>query len=182
MSTPARYDRPGLLERLTDSTAFDVLFGVAATILAPVVLFGLTVLPAVILREANADLGDKLGLLLPYGGLIGYLGLFRAYRQSTSMDGYRATLTCLAVGMLTAASLIIVLIAVGVGVDLRSGGAIVVLSLPIIAALGRISRLRRLRAAEEGRVRDSLPLIFLTIALGETLCAIAIGVQLAITG
>jgi hypothetical protein len=39
-----------------------------------------------------------------------------------------------------------------------------------------------LRAAAEGRVPDSLPLIFLTIALSEALSAIAIGVQLALTG
>jgi hypothetical protein len=181
MSTIARYDRPGLLERLTDSVAFDLLFGMAATILVPVVLLGLTVLPGMVLSQPNPDLGDRLGLLLPYGGLIGYIGLFRAYRRSTPTAGYWSTLACLAVGMLTATTLIVGLLAIGVGLNLVSSGAIVVLSLPIIAALGRIARLRRLRAAEEGRVRDSLPLIFLTVALAEALCAIAIGVQLATT-
>jgi len=182
MSTPARYDKPDLLERLTNSTAFAVLFGTAATMLAPIVLLGLTVLPGIVLAEANPDIGDELGLLLPWGGLIGYVGLFRAYRPSPSAEGYWATLACLVVGMVTAASLIVGLIAIGICVDPLSGGAIVVLSLPIIAALGRIARLRRLRAAEQGRVRDSLPLIFLTVALAEAVCAIAIGVQLAGAG
>jgi hypothetical protein len=182
MSTVSRYDRPGLLERLTDSTAFTVLFGISATIFVPFVLLGLTVLPGIVLGAANADLGDKLGLLLPYGGLIGYIGLFRAYRPSTSTAGYRTTLACLTVGIVTAASLIVGLIGMDLGVDVVRVIAIVALSLPIIAALGRIARLRRLRAAAEGRVLDSLPLIFLAVALGEALCAIAIGVQLACAG
>jgi hypothetical protein len=182
MSTMTRHDRPGLLERLTNSTAFTVLFGIAATILAPVVLLGLTLLPAVVMGRPNPELGDKLALLLPYGGAIGYVGLWRAYRPSTSKADYRATLACLAVGIVTAASLMVGLIAIGSGVDLFSAGAIVVLSLPIVAALGQIARLRRLRAGDERRVRDSLPLIFLALAFAEAACAIAIGVQLAIVG
>ena len=182
MSATARYDRPSLLEQLTSSTAFVVLLAIAATILAPFVLLGLTVLPGVIMNESNPDVGDKLGLLLPYGGLIGYIGLFRAYRPVTSTPGYRSTLVCLAVGMATAATLIVGLVAVGIGVDWVSGTAIAVLSLPIIAALGRSARLRRLRAAAEGRVPDSLPLIFLAVAIGEALCATAIGVHLALGG
>ena len=80
MSTAARYDRPGTLERLTNSTAFAVLFGMASVVLAPVVLFGLIALPVVILGKGGAKVGDELALLLPYGGLIGYIGLFRARR------------------------------------------------------------------------------------------------------
>ena len=182
MSTPARYERPGLLERLTSSTAFAVLFGIATVVLAPVVLLGLVVLPSVIVGKASMQLGDELGLLLPYGGLIGYIGLFRTRRASTSAGDYWATLICLGVGIATTATLIGGLVAIAVGVDWLAAGAIVVLSLPIVAALGRIARLRRLRAAAEGRVADSLPLIFLTVALGEASCAIALSVQLALAG
>ena len=182
MSTMTTYDEPGFLERLTSSTAFAVLFGIAATMLAPVVLLGLVMLPGVIVGKAGMQLTDQLGLLLPYGGLVGYIGLFRARRSSTSVADYWATLVCLGVGIATGATLIAGLIAIGVGVDLMSAGAIVVLSLPIVAALGRIARLRRLRAGSEGRVRESLPLIFLAVALAETACAIAIGLQLAIAG
>jgi hypothetical protein len=182
MSTLARYDRPGTLERVTDSTAFAVLFGMASVVLAPVVLLGLVVLPGVILGKAGMQLSDDLGLLLPYGGLIGYVGIFRARRPSTSAADHWATLVCLVAGVATATTLIGGFIAIGAGVDWFAAGAIAVLSLPIVAALGRIARLRRLRAAAEGYVPDSLPLIFLTIAIGEALCAIAIGVRLAIAG
>jgi hypothetical protein len=114
--------------------------------------------------------------------LIGYIGLFRARRPSTSAADHWGTLVCLGVGIVTTATLIGGLIAIGAGVDGFAAGAIAVLSLPIVEALGRIARLRRGRAAAEGRVPDSLPLIFLTIAVGEALCAITIGVRLAIGG
>jgi hypothetical protein len=183
MSTLTTYNRPGLLERLTDSTAFAVPFGIAATILAPFLLLGLIVFPGVILNEANPSIGDKLSLLLPCGGLIGYIGLFRAHRPSVSTAAYRVTLACLVIGILTAAALIVALIvAIGTGVDLMSAGAVTLLSLPIVAALGRIARLRRLRADADGRVQDSLPLIFLTVALANAVCAIAIGIRLAFAG
>ena len=190
MSTMTPDDRPGLLERLTNSTAFAVLFGIAATVLAPVVLLGLTVLPGMVLRDTG--LADKAVLLLPIGGVIGYVGLFRARRPSRSRRDYWATLVCLGVGIATAVMVVCgVLFAIGGDADLRSveaivvlrvAGAIVVLSLPIIAGLGDIARLRRLRATAEGRVLDSLPLIFLWLALAEAACAIAIGVQLAAAG
>jgi hypothetical protein len=180
MSTMTRCDRPGPLERLTSRTAFVVLFAIAATMLAPVVLLGLAVLPGMVSSQPHLGLGDRLGLLLPFGGVTGYIGLFRAYLPSRSTASYRATLACLAVGIVTAAALIVGLVTIGIGVDLFSVGAIVALSLPIVAALGRIARLRRLRAAEERRGRDSLPLIFLALACAEAACAIAIGAQLAI--
>ena len=182
MSTITRYDRPGLLERLTSSTAFAVLFGIASIVLAPSVLMGIAMLPGIVFGELHPEIGDKLGLLLPYGGLIGYIGLFRARRPPTSTADYWGTLVCLGIGVATAATLAGSLIAIGAGVDLFSAGAIAVLSLPIVAALGRIARLRRLRAADEGRVLDSLPLIFLGLAVAEGVCAIAIVVHLAVAG
>jgi hypothetical protein len=177
MNTLTRYDRPGTLERVTDSTAFAVLFGMASVVLAPVVLLGLIALPGVILSKTGMQLTDELALLLPYGGLIGYIGLFRARRPATSAVDHWVTLVCLGIGIATTATLIGGLVEVGDGF---AAGAVVVLSLPIIAALGRIARLRRLRAGIEGRVPDSLPLILLSIALGEAACAIAICVRLAI--
>jgi hypothetical protein len=119
--------------------------------------------------------------LLPYGGLIGYIGLFRARRPPTSTADYWGTLVCLGIGIATAAMLGVGLVAISAGFDLFSAGVVAVLSLPIVAALGRIARLRRQRA-DDGRVRDSLPLIFLGLAVAEALCAIAIGMQLAVAG
>jgi hypothetical protein len=181
MSTIARYGRPGLLERLTSSTAFAVLLGIATVVLAPVVLLGVMVLSGSLL-DVHAGLGHRLFALLPYGGLVGYVGLFRARRPPMPGADYWTTLICLGIGIATCGTVIGGLVAMSVAVDLERAGSFVVLSLPIAAALGRIARLRRLRAAAEGRVPDSLPLIFLTVALGEALCAIAIGVQLAIAG
>ena len=197
MSTMTGYDRQGLLERLTSSTLFSVLFGIAATLCAPVVLLGLTLLPGLVLGSGSTDLADGALLLLPLGGLIGYIGLFRARRATTSTADYRTTLICLAIGIAAAGTLVGGLVAIGLGVDadlrgvetgdlVRPAAAIaagvVVLLLPIVAALGDIARLRRLRAAGEGRVRDSLPLIFLGLAVAEALCAIAIAAQLAVVG
>ncbi len=181
MSTMKRYDGPGLLERLTSSTAFAVLFGIAAVMLAPAVLLGIMVLWGSLL-DVHAGLGNQLVALLPFGGLVGYVGLFRARRPPTSAADYRATLICLGIGLATCGTLIGGLVAMSSAVDFPRAGSFVVLLLLIVAALGRIARLRRLRAEAEGRVPDSLPLIFLTVAIGEALCATAVGVHLAIGG
>jgi hypothetical protein len=182
MNTMETFNRPGLLERLTSSTVFTVLLGVASIVVAPYLLLGVVMLSGSILGDAHAGVGGRLLALLPYGGLIGYIGLFRARRPPTSTVDYRATLICLGVGIATAAAVSGGLIAMSFRVDLERAGSLVALSLPIVAALGRIARLRRWRAETEGRVLDSLPLIFLTVALAETACAIAIGVQLASVG
>src|SRR4029079_1487730 len=95
---------------------------------------------------------------------------------------YRLTLASLAIGILTAVALAGALVA-RLGLDDKLSIAGIVLSIPpVLTALGRIARLRRLRAAELGRVRDSLPLIFLAVALAEAACAIAICAQLWLAG
>lgn len=182
MSTIARFERPGLLERLTNSTAFAVLFGMASLVLAPSVLIGLFVLPALFVPAARASSDVWTWLLLSVGGVLGYVGLFRARRPSSSSADYRATLICLCIGIAAGATVMAELVDSTVFDDAITAGAVVVPAIPIVAALGRIARLRRLRAAAEGRVPDSLPLIFLTIALAEALCAIAVGVQLSCLG
>ena len=67
MSTIARFERPGLLERLTNSTAFAVLFGMASLVLAPSVLIGLFVLPALFVPAAQSELGC-VDVAAPLGG------------------------------------------------------------------------------------------------------------------
>jgi hypothetical protein len=181
MSTLARYERPGLLERLTDSTAFAVLLVMASLVLAPVVLMGLfamLALPSLLTHAWDVGSEGLTLLLLPAGGVIGYVGLFRARHPSSSATGYRATLICLGIGMVTAATVAIAIVRAAGLDDVKSACALVP-AIPIVAALGRIARLRRLRAAAERRVPDSLPLIFLAVALAEALCAIVINLQLA---
>jgi hypothetical protein len=182
MTTIARFDRPGLLERLTNSTAFAVLFGMASLVLAPSVLMGLFVLPALFVPAARASSEVWMWLLLSVGGVLGYVGLFRARRPSSSSADYRATLTCLGIGIATGATVVGKLVDSTMFDDAFTAGAAVVPAIAIVAALGRVARLRRLRASAAGRVPDSLPLIFLSIALAEALCAIAVGVQLACLG
>jgi hypothetical protein len=87
-------------------------------------------------------------LLLLIGGMVGYVGLFQARRPATSSADYWATLTCLGVGIAAAGTVIGELLTIDI--DYRVvAGFIVVLSLLIVAALGRIVRLRRQRAAAQ---------------------------------
>ena len=182
LKTVARYDRPGMLERLTDSTAFAVLLGMTSLVLAPSMLIGLFVVPALLTPAGRASPDVWMWLLLSAGGAVGYVGLFRARRPSSSPADYCVTLVCLATGVVAGLAVLGKVADSSAFEDLLTVGAVVVPAVPVIAALGRIARLRRLRAAAEGRVLDSLPLIFLAVALGEALCAIAVGVQLATAG
>jgi hypothetical protein len=176
-----RFNRPGLFERLTDSTAFTVLFFLASIALAPSVLIGLFTLPTLLTRASGWHSDVLAWLLLSAGGAIGYIGFFLARRPGESAAGHRATLICLAIGIVTAATVAGVIVDAAGFDDVKSLAALVPV-IPIVAALGRFARVRRLRAAAEGRVLDSLPLAFLTVALAEAACAIAIGVQLALGG
>jgi len=181
MSIMTRYDRPGLLERLTSSTAVAVLFGLAATILAPTLLGGIVLATASLLFGFH-DRADVAIVLLTIGGVVGVIGLFRSLRPATSRSDYRLTLSSLAIGILTVFALTTALIA-RLGLEDKLSIAGIALAVPpVLTALGRIARLRRLRAAALGRVRDSLPLIFLAVALVETACAIAICAQLWLAG
>jgi len=150
MSTMMRYDRAGLLERLTSNTLFTVLLGIAATVLVPVILYSFTQFTQCVLLGImliGAVPWEILGmLLLPIGGMVGYVGLFQARRPATSSADYWATLTCLGVGIAAAGTVIGELLTIDI--DYRVvAGFIVVLSLLIVAALGRIVRLQRQRAA-----------------------------------
>jgi len=152
MSTMMRYDRAGLLERLTSNTLFTVLLGIAATVLVPVILYSFTQFTQCVLLGImliGAVPWEILGmLLLPIGGMVGYVGLFQARRPATSSADYWATLTCLGVGIAAAGTVIGELLTIDI--DYRVvAGFIVVLSLLIVAALGRIVRLRRQRAAAQ---------------------------------
>jgi hypothetical protein len=147
-----RYDRAGLLERLTSNTLFTVLLGIAATVLVPVILYSFTQFTQCVLLGImliGAVPWEILGmLLLPIGGMVGYVGLFQARRPATSSADYWATLTCLGVGIAAAGTVIGELLTIDI--DYRVvAGFIVVLSLLIVAALGRIVRLRRQRAAAQ---------------------------------
>ena len=150
MTTMMRYDRAGLLERLTSNTLFTVLLGIAATVLVPVILYSFTQFTQCVLLGImliGAVPWEILGmLLLPIGGMVGYVGLFQARRPATSSADYWATLTCLGVGIAAAGTVIGELLTIDI--DYRVvAGFIVVLSLLIVAALGRIVRLQRQRAA-----------------------------------
>jgi len=181
MSTMTRYDSPGLLERLTSSTAFSVRFGIAVTELAPTLLFGIVIATAALLFGFH-ERDDVAIVLLAIGGIVGVIGLFRSQRPAGSQSDYRLTLISLVIGILAAIAFCGALVA-RLGLEDKLSVSGIALSIPpVLTALGRIARLRRLRAAALGRVRDSLPLIFLGVALVEAACAIAIGVQLSLAG
>lgn len=151
-----RYHTPGLLERITSNTAFTVLFGIAATAVVPVILYAFTQLTQCLLLGillARVMPWEILGmLLLPIGGMVGYVGLFQARRPVMSTMDYWVTLACLGVGMIAGGIVVGGLLFIDLYDPVRAG-AIVALSLLIVTAFGRIGRLRRLRAAD----RDARP-------------------------
>jgi hypothetical protein len=165
---------------------FAVLFGCATVVLLPILGAGVLVSPIVLLLASSAQPDDWLMLLSTIGGVIGFIGLLRARRAAHSPTDDRVTIIFLAIGIATAIGLAVALVAVA-GLlghyEQLSAAGVVVLVIPVLAALGAISRLRRLRAAAEGQpAPDRLPLIFLAMALLELALAIAIGFELAIAG
>jgi hypothetical protein len=116
-----RYDRAGLLERLTSNTLFTVLLGIAATVLVPVILYSFTQFTQCVLLGImliGAVPWEILGmLLLPIGGMVGYVGLFQARRPATSSADYWATLTCLGVGIAAAGTVIGELLTIDIGLS-----------------------------------------------------------------
>lgn len=183
MSPAISGERIGVLERLTSSTAFAVLLGCAMLVLGPLLLLGLSTLPFFLVGATQTM---KPGLwavaLFPLGGLAGLVGFFLTWRPPETLAGYRLMMLCITVGVATAIAMAGTLIGNAGSGDLLSVIGVPVLAIPVLAALGRVARLRRLRAAAEGRTQDALPLIFLAVALAELACAIAIGAQLAIGG
>jgi hypothetical protein len=146
MHTITQYDSPGLLEKLTSNTAATVLFVIAATVPAPIVLVGFTEAVELLVLAPVAPWVVLGLLLLPLGGMAGYVGLFRARRPATSTPDYWVTLICLGAGIVTAGTVIGAVLWIDRN-DPVGTGLIASLSLLIVAALGRIVRLRRLRAA-----------------------------------
>jgi hypothetical protein len=153
MRTMTRYDGPGLLERLTSNMAFKVLFGIAVTVAAPVILLSFSQLAECLVLGfvvARVMPWEILGmLLLPIGCMVGYVGLFRARLPAASTADYWLTLICLGVGMLTAGTVIGALLFIDADDPVAPvvPVAIVALSLLVVAGFGRFGRLRRLRAA-----------------------------------
>ena len=190
MSAAGSAERIGVLERLTDSTVFAVLFVCAALVLGPILLFGLAMLPLSLTQALRTIHSDALTLaLLPLGGAAGFIGLFLTTRPPETLAGYRILMLCIALGIATAIVMAGGFIANAASTSLGGGDSfwfnalgVFVLAIPVLAALGRVARLWRLRAAAEGRAQDALPLIFLAVALGELACAIVIGARFAMAG
>ena len=179
-------ERIGVLERVASSTAFIVLLVFAGVVLGPTLVLGLVTFP-LFLREAlaTASLESWLMVLLPFGGAAGVIGLFLTRRPPETVAGYRLMMLCIVIGIATA------LVVAGVLASAAAGGSrawvlsaagIFVLAIPVLAALGRVARLWRLRAAAEARAPDAFPLIFLAVALAELALALTIAAELAMVG
>ena len=184
MTAAGSAERIGVLERLTSSTAFAVLFVCVAWVLALLLLLGLARLPlslAEALETAKPNAWPM--LLLPLGGLAGTIGLFLTTRPPKTLAGYWIMMLCIVIGIATSIVMAGGLMSTVVPDEPLLGAiGVFMLVVPVFAALGRVARLWRLRAAAEGRPQDALPLIFLAVALVEAACAIAIGVHLGIAG
>lgn len=190
------------IERLTGSTLFGALLGIALLITVPIVLLGLVLgLPVMLAALVDAPSPWMLPVTAAIlGGGIGMLGLLRSRRTAFAAPGTRATIVMLAIGVATAVAMIAAIVA-GLGQAGFRGNAVAVPGLALCACLAilgvegiaEIVRAIRLASPVEnpaagrtesaavpgGHKRDALPWIFLGIALAQVIVAAAINVSLA---
>jgi hypothetical protein len=185
----ARRDRhaEGLLERITSSTGFLVVFALSVVIVAPTLLVG--VLGTILAITMASPRLWVLPAMLVAGGFLGMLGWFRAHRHAHEMWHGRieATLVLLAVGVAAAAGGTAML-AYEAAADIRSwsespvpwfGAAVVAAHVVVILrALGWMRRLAREYAERTGIRFDGLPVMFLLLGIAQLAGVILIATRL----
>lgn len=175
------------VDRLTDTTAFRCLLLLSALGVLPILAMGAltTVIggAAIVMERAEVDFAQAVFGLLSVGGVLGFLGYWRAHggAQRPGRHNVTATLVCLAAGVV--AALVVSAYAL-TGVldgwrdpwDGRPWIAVPTLfaAANLVWALSGIAWMQRLprRYSEKtGRKFDSLPLIPLLVALALALAA-----------
>lgn len=174
-----------LIERLTDTTAFNVALAFAMALALPVLALGVIVsigllVAALVQQEANT-LGTAI-VVLSAGGAIGVIGWVRARQGISRPAGHNvtATLVCLAIGTATALA-VAAFAAVPTAVSWRepwgpAAGLPTVLfaaahAVWVLAGIGWMQRVMRCHAEHTGRVFDGIPATLLCVAI--TLAATA---------
>jgi hypothetical protein len=174
MNARGGQDMPtALIEKLTSTTAFAILFGISVLPTGGLLLLGLVFTPMVV---ASGELQPSAGFLaLTTGGVLGFLGLVRSrWRGGPATKGaIERTIVCLVAGI--AAALVVAGAAVigalaeprWIRPMLGLGSTIAIPHVVLIlAAVGAIERMKRLYAAANGEPFDGLPVTFLLIAIG----------------
>jgi hypothetical protein len=182
MNASADAPKLGSLERLASSKAFGILFGFAMLLVAPVVVagWGLTLLML-------APGGEWVWPLLPTAaGTLGVVGWIRAQQHvdAARSGGIDLTIACLAIGV--AATLVPMGFAAALWIDapyLGSGPWVATVFaaahfIVAVRAMGWMQRLARHHAASTGEGFDSLPLLFLLIAVALAVVALTISLTL----
>lgn len=169
-----------LLDRWTDTTTFRLLLFLSALVAVPVLLLGLTTtvgLLAAAVAMQRAELEGAAVVLLSAGGSLGLLGYWRAHRgaKAPRRHNLTATLLCLAIGIVTALFVAGFVAAESIESWLSPWGAA---HWPVFAALfvaahvvwavagvAWMQRLPRCYAEKTGGAFDSLPVVFLFVAI-----------------
>jgi hypothetical protein len=171
------------VDRLTRSEVFTALFALATLVVVPVLLMGLVGTPLLLLSSASPDrwVGP---VLLTAAGTAGVVGWIRAHWQigPSPRGSVETTMTCLSLGV--AAALVPIGFAAFAWIDGEYEGSIWVITIVgaahaivSIAAVGWMQRVAWHYADRTGRNFDSLPMIFLLVAVGWAAAAILVGID-----
>ena len=161
------------LERFTSSTVFAVLFTLSVLLVAPLLLLGLVLL-AVLIAGADSGAAPLLGWV--GGGVAGLIGLFRGRARAwpISSASVEATIVCLVAGIIAALCVLGAAVVIyehdARSVDRWSLALWALVAVPhavlIVAGVASLERLPRRYLRVTGERFDSVPVIFLLVALG----------------
>ena len=168
-------------DRLTRSEAFSVLFAMATFVVVSVLLVGWIGTPLLLLSSSKPDQWVAY-VLLTAAGTAGVVGWIRAQRQigPSPRGSIETTMICLSLGV--AAALVPIGFAAWAWTDAEHVGSKIwattivgaAHAIVIIGAVGCMQRLGWHYADRTGRRFDSLPVIFLLVALGLATAAILV--------
>jgi len=174
----------GLMERITDTGVFEVLFWLSGIVVLPVFALGALFAPFALPTGLSGQPFALAYFALTAGGAIGLTGWVRAHlaMRAPERHGISVTLFCLVVGIVTAlvvagGTVAATLADLRDGSDraawFRSGLSGAYAAAHVVWALGGVGRMERVarRYRERtGRAFDSIPFVFLLVAIGLALC------------
>ncbi len=178
-----------LIDRWTDTGAFRLALFFSGLIALPVLLLGsmtaVTLLAAAVARQ-RAELEGAAIVFLSVGGVLGFLGYLRAHRDARdpSERDMTTTLVCLAIGVATALFVAGFVAAEAIESWLApwGSGRWFAFGAPFVAAhvvwavagVGWMQRLARRYAEDTDRSFDSMPVVFLAVAIALATAAVLV--------
>ena len=178
-----------LIDRWTDTAGFRLVLFLSGLVALPILLLGLvatvSLLAAAVVRQ-RAELEVAAVALLSIGGALGLLGYVRASvgAKAPRRHNVTATLLCLASGIVTALFVAGFVAAEAISSWLVPWGSArwLAFAAPFVAAhvvwalagIGWMQRLPRRYAEQTGRLFDTLPVVFLAVAVALAAAAVAV--------